>query len=213
MSNAVRALLLLAVLVQHAAAQERAWNFQVSLDDKPVGFQHFVLREQGGERTMSIEARLEVKVLFLTVYTYTHTATERWRGDCLRAIDASTDDNGERFRVESTRADERLQVRTTAKTGVTTETIDGCPFSFAYWNPALLGQTRLLNSQTGVYEQVAIVALGDTTIAVRGQPTPARHYRIDGLKNPIELWYSADGEWLALQARVAGGRLLRYRRQ
>jgi hypothetical protein len=38
---------------------------------------------------------------------------------------------------------------------------------------------------------------------------PAEHYTLTGSKYTIELWYSADGEWLALQT-TADGRTVRY---
>lgn len=118
-----------------------------------------------------------------------------------------TDDNGERLAVDTERAGERLVVTTAKGTG----NLDGCVMSFAYWNPEILRQSRLLNSQTGEYEAVKITALGDASIMVRGTPTAATHYRITGPKNPIDLWYSAAQEWLALESTVAGGRRLRYR--
>jgi hypothetical protein len=52
--------------------------------------------------------------------------------------------------------------------------------------------------------------VGEETISVRGTPLPAKRYRITGPKNPIDLWYSATDEWLALESTVAGGRRLRY---
>jgi len=78
---------------------------------------------------------------------------------------------------------------------------DGCRMSFAYWNPRMLEQKELLNAQTGKFEAVAVSPLGEG------------RYRITGPKNPIELRYSAQGEWLALEATVAGGKRLSYRRQ
>ena len=77
-------------------------------------------------------------------------------------------------------------------------------------NPALLKQTRLLNSQTGQYENVTITALGDEVIEVRGAPVTAKRYRILGSKHPIELWYGPGERWLALQSSLEGGRKLRY---
>jgi hypothetical protein len=183
-----------------AAAQARVWNFQVALDDTPIGYHRFTLREQGAGRELKAEARFSVKVLFFTAYQYVHEATERWRGNCLDSLSARTDDNGERLAVDTAREGERLVVTTARGTGA--GTLDGCVMSFAYWNPAILRQSRLLNSQTGEYEAVKITALGDASIMVRGAPTAATHYRITGPKNPIELWYSAADEWLALESTV-----------
>jgi hypothetical protein len=189
------ALLLLGTHAANAAAPEaRVWDFRVYLDDTAIGTHRFTLRQQGEERELSSEARFDVKLLFFTAYRYAHQASERWRGDCLTALNSRTDDNGTPFSV--------------AKEGAA---LQGCVMSFAYWNPQILRQSRLLNAQTGEHETVAISALGDESIAVRGAQVPARRYRISGPKNPIELWYSANGDWLALASTLEGGRRLQYR--
>ena len=77
----------------------------------------------------------------------------------------------------------------------------GCQMSFAYWNPRMLEQTALINAQTGKLEPVAVSSLGEG------------RYRVAGPKNPIELRYSPSGEWLELDATVAGGKRLSYRRR
>jgi hypothetical protein len=189
-----------------AAAQSQKWEFQVYLDDKPIGHHHYVLRDAAGERELKTDARFDVKVLFINAYRYVHDASERWRGNCLTALNARTDDNGERSDVAVDQQGERLAIATPRGR----EAADGCIMSFAYWNPEILRQSRLLNSQTGRVEAVTIAALGEEKIAVRGASAQARRYRISGLKHPIDLWYGADGAWLALQSTLDSGRRLRY---
>jgi hypothetical protein len=188
------------------AAQPRVWDFKVFLDDSPIGSHRFTLAEDGPKREMRIEARFEVKILFVTAYRYTHTAIERWRGSCLESLTARTDDDGTQLTVEARSEGQALAV----VTGKGRETLAGCVSTFAYWSPRILRESRLLNAQTGEYEAVSVTDLGEASLTVRGNPTPARRYRITGPKNPIELWYSAGGEWLALESTVAGGRRLRY---
>lgn len=205
LSNLTGAALLLASF--HAPAQTGAWDFRVYLNDSPIGYHRFTLREQGAEREMKIEANFNVKVLFINAYSYVHEATERWRGNCLESLAARTDDNGERLAVDSARDGDRLAVMT----GKGRELLGSCVMSFAYWNPEILRQSRLLNAQTGEYETVKIAALGEESIPVRGAQVMAKHYRITGPKNPIDLWYSADQVWLALESTLESGRRLRYR--
>ncbi len=180
------------LIVSHAAtAQSQKWDFQVFLDERPIGHHHFALREAGQERELKSEARFDVKVLFITAYRYAHDATERWRGNCLTQIQARTDDNGKKSEVGN-------------------EPAESCVMSFAYWNPEMLRQTRLLNAQTGKVETVSIAAMGEEKISIRGAQTAATRYRITGPKHPIDLWYGADRSWLALQSTLEGGRRLRY---
>jgi hypothetical protein len=82
--------------------------------------------------------------------------------------------------------------------------------SFAYWNPLMLQQTRLLNAQTGEYNAVTIKLIGEVTLRVRGVNQMAKQYRLAGDKLSIDLWYSPAGDWLALQSTTESGRRLRY---
>jgi Family of unknown function (DUF6134) len=199
-------LCLLALCSAPALAQTRVWDFRALLDDAPIGYHRFTLSGEGAARELKSETRFEVKVLFISAYRYLHDATERWRGNCLESLAARTDDNGDRSVVDAVSAGEGLQVAA----GAARETLGGCVMSFAYWNPQMLRQTRLLNAQTGKFEAVRVNALGEEVITVRGQPQTARKFRLTGPKNPIDLWYSATDEWLALESTVAGGRRLRY---
>ena len=190
-----------------AAAQTRVWDFEAHLDDSAIGYHRFTLRERDGERVMTTEARFQVKVLGFTAYRYIHDATEQWRAGCLAGLDARTDDNGERLAVKAVAEGGRLSVSGAR----TRSSLDGCVMTFAYWDPAILEQPRLLNAQTGEYEAVKVTSLGPEKIVARGVEVPASHYRITGSKHPIDLWYSAQREWLALDSMVDGGRRLRYR--
>jgi hypothetical protein len=184
-----------------SAAPAQSWDFQVLLDDAPIGYHRYTLRETGAERELKSEARFNVKLLFISAYR-----TERWRGNCLDNLAARTDDDGERLEVAATQDRGRLVVSTQRGQ----DTVNGCVMSFAYWNPEILRQPRLLNAQTGEYAAVQVTELGEEKITVRGATVTASRYRITGTKHPIDLWYSADREWLALQSTVNGGRLLRY---
>lgn len=194
-----------------AAAQTRAWNFRVFLDDAEIGRHRFALRDDGAERVLTSEARFTVKIAFITAYRYAHDAQERWRGDCLAGLTARTDDDGKKIAVdatpEATAAGERLVVTEGGKRAA----LDACAMTFAYWNPEMLKQARLLNAQTGEFLPVKIAFVGEEAIAVRGTPIPARRYRLTGPKQPIDLWYSAGQEWLALESTLENGRRLRYR--
>ena len=191
----MRAAILLAGLLA-SSAHAAEWNFRALLDDKPIGTHRFTLSTQGDERKLLSEAAFRVKFIGITAYRYQHRATELWRGDCLAELSAATDDDGKATRVE-----------------VIGEPLKGCAMSFAYWNPAIRTQMRLLNAQTGLFEKVQVTSAGPGTLDVRGTPTPATRWRITGPANPIDVWYSAQGDWIGLDSTLAGGRKLSYRLQ
>ena len=203
----------------HSAAAEAAlpptgeWNFRALLDGKPIGQHRFsvtlVSGAQGDERRVLSEASFAVKFLGITAYRYRHKATEQWRGECLTALSATTDDDGKASSVRTEADGDAL----TIKTASATQSLSGCVMTFAYWNPAIQTQTRLLNAQTGKAESVQVSRAGSGSVEVRGQPVAATRFRITGPAEPIDVWYSAQGEWVGLDSLVGGGRRLSYRLQ
>lgn len=184
------------------------WNFRALLDDSPIGEHRFALVPNGEERKLTSEAQFAVKLLGVTVYRYRHSAIEQWRGDCLRQLASKTDDDGTPEKVDASATGDSALTVTTAKG---TQSVDGCVMSFAYWNPAIRKQERLLNSQSGKLEAVQVSRTGSGTVEVRGQPVAATRWRIATPAQPIDIWYSAEGEWIGLDSTVSGGRKLSYR--
>jgi hypothetical protein len=206
---------LLATAPSHAAtAPTGEWNFVASLNDKPIGEHRFNVTGSGDERRVVGEANFDVRFIGISAYRYQHKVVEKWRGNCLTDLVSKTDDDGKIMRVrtqtegEGSSGGEGLMVFADNATGLS---VAGCVMSFAYWNPALQTQTRLLNAQTGKLEKVQITRVGSGEIDVRGQSTVATRWRITGATNPIDVWYSATGDWLGLDSTVDGGRKLSYR--
>lgn len=206
-AKAVMGLTLALAATVQAAEPSGPWTFQVLLDGKPIGTHAFRLSGSAEQRDVHSEADFAVKLIGVTVYSYRHRATERWQGNCLAGLDAQTDDGGKASAVKARREGDALALTTPEGT----QTVPGCTMTFAYWNPQMLKQTRLLNPQTGKLEPVRIQDLGEKTLTVRGASVPARHWRVDAADGPIELWYSPAGDWLALESKVKG-RTLAYRR-
>jgi hypothetical protein len=196
--------------VPPTALAANTWDFRVFLDDKEIGTHRFDLLDKGGgERELVSQARMAVKILFVTAYTYDHHDVERWNGDCLSKLASKTDDNGDQHQVDVQRQD----AATVVKTRDGTKTLGECVLTFAYWNPAMLKQTRLLNSQDGEYVEVKITDAGADSVVVRGVKTPARRYelRSTNQKLSIDLWYSPSSEWLALESKTERGQKLIYK--
>lgn len=209
MSKNFRLGLLLLALSATPALADRTWDFRVFLDAKPIGTHRFDLVERDGERQLTSQARMTVKLLFVTAYDYDHHDVEHWNGDCLRALSSTTDDNGKKHRLEVTRRDGATLVQTLENT----QRLGECVLTFAYWNPAMLRQTRLLNSQNGEYIDVKITEAGPDSIVVRGVRTPTRRFELRSRKLSIDLWYSDRDEWLALQSTTERGQQLIYQLQ
>lgn len=197
-----------------AAESTRSWKFDVSLDGRHIGEHRFTLRQSGELQELRSEARFAVRILFFEAYRYEHDARERWEGDCLQQLDAYTNDNGTRREVRGARSGNDFQVVTVDST----RQLAHCVRSFAYWNPdVLLAADSLLNPQTGEYVSVQVERLGREAFGPEGRPAERLRLRAsdtDAEKlRPIELWYTTDKEWLALESVTQDGRLLRYSRK
>jgi hypothetical protein len=192
-----------------AAGEPSQFDFEVLLDARPIGTHRFTVRSDDAGRTeVTSQASFDVRLLGIVVYRYRHGATERWQGDCLAGMEASTDDDGNRVAVRGAQlATGRFEL-----TAPRPQFRTGCLRSYAYWKPqVLLSAEELLNPQTGEFDAVRIESLGRERITVRGAQVEADRYRLRGAKLSIDLWYSASGEWLQLESPARGNRKLRYR--
>ena len=186
---------------------ELEWKFQVFLDKKEIGYHDYRVSQDGTERQVDTEAQFDVKVLFIKAYSYRHQNTETWSDECLTAITAKTDANGDDFLVRGSRSGDAFSV----DNGKEQSTLPGCVMSFAYWNPALLQQDRLLNAQTGEYQDVEIREGDLRTFEVDGERIIAQQYDLVLDNGTISVWYSTDNQrWVALDAPAKGKRRIRY---
>ena len=192
--------------VNDTSRGEQEWNFKVFLDDAEIGYHNFLLVEDNDRQRLITEADFRIRFLFLTAYRYEHTNQEIWDGDCLQEISSKTDANGTKFSVRGYQAVAGFAVE--SDEGLTE--VGRCVKTFAYWNPDILDEPQLLNSQTGELLSVAIEAVAEETLKVRGMEVAARRYHLVAKNMELDIWYSKDKRWLALESTVKGNRKLRY---
>lgn len=180
--------------------------FDVFLDGKKIGYHRFDIDGTRSNAAVRSEASFDVKFLFVTAFSYRHTATESWSNGCLDEIEARTDSNGKMLNVVGERTGDGFVI----DTGERAAELPKCVMSFAYWNPGFLEQPRLLNPQTGEYVDVEVQDLGNDVLRIDGREIPARSVRLTARKMDIRLWYSEESEWLALESVAKGGRIIRY---
>ena len=194
-----------AISSPNAPAADGEWNFRVLLDGKEVGWHRYIVRGDGAGTEVESRAQFDVRFLMLNAYSYRHTARERWRGACLDQLESRTETNGRVEKVAAVAYDDVMVVD-----GPSGDVrLPGCVMSFAYWDPRILGATRLLNSQTGELLPVSVAERGTERVNVAGRNVAATRHRLSAPDLQIDLWY-ADGRWVALEAPTPGGRTLRY---
>lgn len=183
-----------------------SWNFRVMLDDTPIGYHKVSVNRGENTKTVHTRANFDVRILFIPVYSYEHETREQWKDNCLVNISSTTDDNGEEYFISSMQKKEQLAVET--RNGTTS--LGGCVRTFAYWDVELLNSERLLNTQTGEYESVSITDMGTGMLSVDDEQIEARQFRLVAEHLTIDLWYTRDMHWLALESITESGAVLRY---
>jgi len=178
--------------------------FDVERDGDVVG--RYVISFTRTDHGVLVNARVDVDVrmLFVPVYTLRYQAQELWRGGELQSIEASTNDDGDLVNVEATRDSQGLRVETNK--GVY-ETPAVLPIS--HWNAALLKGGLMLNGMTGEVDKVQVFDQGLDTVSTRNGSLRARHYLYSGDLNG-EIWYDEDGRWVKLRFRAKDGSMIDY---
>lgn len=192
-----------------AVTNEKNWQFKVYLDDSPIGYHYYNLKQTGDSYQVSTKAEFDVKFLYISVYNYLHNNLETWHGQCLTSLTSSTDDNGTNLFVKLSSKNKNQIIETQNGTLKSND----CLRSFAYWDPKLLDTQRLLNSQTGELIDIDLIHRGNETINLSKQIIDTERYQIKGKDVDINIWYSSDKEWIALQAKTQSGYILRYERE
>ena len=206
MLNRIILTILMTLQAATVMAAEQEWRFRVYLDETEIGYHDFVLEAADNQLVLQSEASFEYRLLFVKLYGYEHENTETWSGGCLTAIESRTDANGKPFEVSGSLDGDRFVLNGTAGQ----VELPSCNMSFAYWNPAFLKQQHLINTQNGEVLEIEVSEPERVEIEVRGVLQPALRYRLGAGEMKIELWYSENHEWLALENEARGGRRLRY---
>ena len=199
-------ILLLFLVWSQSSFAMNSWNFKVFYGDKEIGEHHFSLKKEGDKRRVMIEADFNIDILFINVYSYKHKNTEIWEGSCLSTIESITDDNGEAFITNGKYENGVFKIN--SKQG--SNEVVGCVSTFAYWDKSFLDNEVLLNSQTGEIVDVDISFVADEKILIRDKLVNAKKYKLKSDKLNIDLWYSDENQWLALNSITEDGTNLRY---
>ena len=179
------------------------WNFDAVLNDKVIG-QHTFIYEN--EKTIS-NANFKFEYFFMD-FIYQHKSTETWQEGCLKTISSKTDDDGDLYEVSGHIGTDRFLVTTNNKTSE----LPSCVMTFAYGNPKILDQKKLMNSQSGEYLDVDIQFIREENHIVKGEDILTDLWRIEANIDDgdllIHLWYDKNMNWVSLKSQTPIGDML-----
>ena len=191
-----------------ASAQPAAETLQYVIMRKgeQIGTHKFEFHRTGKETSVNIETNVEVKVLFVTAYRFQHVASERWVNGRLVALDAETDNNGKQHKVTAALKGSTLEVQADGKP----MQVDKNIIPGSLWNPDLLRQSVMLDSQTGEVMPISVVDDGAEQVATENGPATAHRYTIKG-KFAQDVWYDSRGRLLQSQFSGPDGSVISYK--
>jgi Family of unknown function (DUF6134) len=164
------------------------YTFTVLKDGAPVG-QHRVAFEREGDRIeIREETAIEVRFATIPLYTFEHEGRQVWEDGRAVRIDATTNDNGEKFDI-TVRADGDGYIRTV---NGRVDRFDESTAVLAFWNKDTLGHHAFFSAVEDKTLDVSFEYVGQEKITVAGKALDVEHYRMSG-DEERELWYDAAG--------------------
>jgi hypothetical protein len=192
-----------------ARASNAPLAFKIMLDGSEVGLHKVTFAGNRAENfTATISLDLAISRLLITLYRYSHRATEVWSGGRLATFDSKTNDDGTKDFCTIRRAGEEFAVE---GSNGPRYLAPANALSSTHWNIDEL-KGPLINSQTGRMFHPKVSDKGsESVILASGAKIMAEHYGWPG-EDALDLWYTADGTWTGLNAVTKSGSKLTYLR-
>lgn len=204
--------------ISFAQAETKDWSFDVYLDNRLIGYHSFKL----SNNSVLSDAKFKVNFLFLTAYEYQHKSNEQWNNDCLASLDATTKENKTISKVKAYLDNGNFYVSGNSDKNEKKRSLPGCVMNFAYWNPKILTQTKLLNPQNGEYLDVSFTQETERNIDFKGETKNVKVFHLYGNsseflpekpKIDILIWYDNNNDWLGLRSITPEGLTISYKRK
>jgi Family of unknown function (DUF6134) len=207
-------LLVAAALVGTAAASAAVagdageYTFTVLKDGSPVG-QHRVAFEREGDRIeIREDTAIEVRFALIPLYTFEHEGRQVWEDGRAVRIDATTNDNGEKFDI-TVRANRDGYIRTV---NGRVDRFDRSTAVLAFWNMDTLRHNAFFSAVEDKTLDAAFQYVGQEKFTIAGEALDVEHYRMTG-DEERELWYDAAGHIAKVELRRHGSEIAYVRDQ
>lgn len=182
--------------------------FDVWRNGERVGEHLVVFHSDGDALKVRTQVGIEVKVLFLKAYRFTHSSTAVWHDGRLKSLRAMTDDDGDRREVTVEADDEAGTLR--LHDGQYWNSVPSGTFPSNHWHVGVLHQHIVINTLTGEASDVRIIRLGEEMIETANGTLSATRYAYSG-DIDTEVWYDDRGRWVKMRFRAEDGSSIEYR--
>ena len=176
-------------------------KFDIIRKNKVIGFHEIKFNKKGEDLIIETNINIEVKVLFIPAYKFTHKSKEFWINYDFVKIDAHTDFEDEReYFIKG--EDKEGYFIATGMDGTIKPDINILPSNF--WNIKILDEDKIFDTQKGIVRSINVKKLGNENIKIDKKQYNAKKYTLNASSNPKDkgpfpeytLWYSEENELL-----------------
>ncbi len=167
-------------------------RYNVFRKGKPFGthVSQFSVGEEGALEVRH-EIELKAKIGPITVYKYSHMATEVWDGARLVSLRGETEKNGDEITVSAKAQEDALVVSGTNFDGK----VDADIVPATHWNIRQMYEGGLLSTEGGQTLDVVVEELGRETLTIAGESVETTKFSLAADLTVI-LWYDDTGRWV-----------------
>ena len=183
-------------------------RYNIFRKGKPFGT-HVTRFELGEDGAFEVDHEIELKAKIgpVTVYKYSHTATEVWDENRLIALRGETRKNGDEILVTAAAEGDVLAVSGTNFSGE----VDADIVPATHWNIRQMFEGGILSTEGGQTLDVVVEELGRETLTIAGERVETTKFSLAS-DLTVFLWYDDTGRWVKC-AFTARGQNIDYELQ
>jgi hypothetical protein len=181
-----------------------AYVYQVMRQGEVIGEQRLTFERQGENLVVSTDAKIDVKLLGLSLYGFDQHSEETWNKNLMVGVSSTADDDGTPKKVNMTLQGSQLAGDFNGK--IRTAPLGIFPNSF--WNEDSVKQSQILDTSRGKLRRVTVADKGTETLNLPYGAVKAHHYSLSG-EMQRELWYDDKGVLVAGELTAKDGSTVR----
>jgi len=202
---AAAVVLLLATATQAASYEPPAGTVEFGIEHSKygdIGTDRMTFSHAGADLIVTVNLRIRVKLLFITVHSLVANRRETWREGRFVSYRSDTVENNRPTNVSAHEEGGKFVIDGPAGRVAG----DGPVFPTNPWNPDIVNATQVMETATGELLRVAVAPAGEDEVAVAGTAVAARKYVMSGDMSR-ELWFDAAGNLLQFRFERDGATL------
>ncbi len=184
----------------------KSLEFDIQRNGETVGSHRVTFSKTDDGFRVESKSSIEVPFLWFTAYEFNYRSIAEWTRDNLQTLSIDADDDGEIFTMSVDRHDGTYRIQSS-----TQENVDYSGFLFPtnHWHPGVLDQQQVLNTLTGVLNEVTIRKIESQPVQTERGYVYATRYDYSG-DLEVSVWYDSRNRWVRMSFEGRDGSSIVY---